>query len=276
MGGFYWIASYPKSGNTWIRLLLASLLEGGAPLDFTAPIGFASAVAAASDMDLFLDVESSDLLPAEQAELRHDLMQVIASETTEPQFRKVHDSWGHTPRGRPLFPPEVTLGSVYVVRDPRDVAVSWAHHSGLELDEAIAFLGKPGALVAIASKWKNQFEQRLDSWSGHVASWLAADPAPLLVTYERLSADPEAVLAEVAAHCSIATSEAALASAVDATRFDRLQREELSKGFELGQKKGQKFFRRGLAGGWRDTLSPAQADRILQDHGPMMERLGYA
>lgn len=275
MGGFYWIASYPKSGNTWMRLLLASLIDGGTPLDFTKAIGFASAVAAASDMDLFLDVESSDLTPDEQAELRHDLALAIAAETTESRFRKVHDRWGHTPAGRPLFPPQVTLGTVYLVRDPRDVAVSWAHHAALTLDDAIAFLGQPGAVVSTAGKWKDQFEQCLDSWSGHVASWLAADPAPMVVPYERLSADPAAVLAEVAAHCGIAATDAALAGAIAATRFDRLRREEQANGFEVGQKQGREFFRRGIAGGWRDTLSLAQADRVVRDHGPMMERLGY-
>lgn len=275
MGGFFWIASYPKSGNTWMRLLLASLVQGGAPLDFTKAIGFAGIAAAVSEMDLFLDVESSDLTPAEQAELRHDLMLTIAAETKEPQFRKVHDRWGHTPAGHPLFPPQVTRGTIYLVRDPRDVAVSWAHHGGWTLDEAIAFMGRPGATVSTAGKWREQFEQCLDSWSDHVASWLAADPAPLVVRYEQLSADPRAVLAEVAAHCGIGVTEAALAGAVAATRFDRLRREEQAHGFELGQKQGRAFFRRGVAGGWRDTLSGAQADRVVRDHGAMMKRLGY-
>ncbi|MBB6253710.1 sulfotransferase domain-containing protein [Nitrospirillum iridis] len=274
MGGFYWIASYPKSGNTWMRLMLASLIDG-APPDFSKAIGFAGAVGSVTDMDLYLDVESSDLTPVEQAELRHDLALVTAAAAAKPQFRKVHDRWGHTPTGRPLFPPKVTLGSVYLVRDPRDVAVSWAHHSGLSLDASIAFLGQSGAVVAKSGRWKDQFEQRLDSWSCHVASWLEADPTPLLVAYERLSADPAGVLANVAAHCGIAASDAAVAGAVAATQFDRLRREEETHGFDLGQRRGRAFFRRGRAGGWRDTLSAAQADRIVQDHGPMMARLGY-
>ncbi|WP_042699098.1 sulfotransferase domain-containing protein [Azospirillum sp. B506] len=275
MGGFYWIASYPKSGNTWMRLMLASLLNGGAPPDFTRTMGFAGAAGAIPDMDLFLDVDSSELTPAEQAELRHDLALVTAAATVEPQFRKVHDRWGHTPGGRPLFPPQVTLGSVYLVRDPRDVAVSWAHHSGSSLDDAIAFLAWPGAVIATAGRWKDQCEQRLDSWSGHVASWLAADPAPLLVPYERLLADPAGELAQVAAHCGIAAPDAAVTGAVAATRFERLRQEEEAHGFDLGQRRGRAFFRRGVAGGWRETLSTAQADRIVQDHGPAMARLGY-
>lgn len=258
-----------------MQLLLASLMAGGMALDFSKTIGFAGVVAAVSDMDLFMNVESSDLTPAEQADLRHDLALVVASETAEPQFRKVHDWWGHTPAGRTLFPPEVTLGSVYLVRDPRDVAVSWAHHSGLELDDSIAFLGRPGAVIGTAGRWRDQFEQRLGSWSGHVASWLAADPPPLLVQYERLSADTAGVLSQVAAHCGIDASDGAVAGAVEATGFDRLQQEEKTHGFYLGQRRNRKFFRRGIVGSWRDTLSAAQADRVVQDHGLMMARLGY-
>lgn len=275
MGGFYWIASYPKSGNTWMRLLLASLIDGGAPLDISRPVGFAPSAASPSDMDLFLDVESSELTPVEQTELRHDLALAVAAATAAPQYRKVHDRWGHSPSGRPLFPPAATLGSIYLVRDPRDVAVSWAHHSGTTLDEAIDFLGRPGAVVAAAGKWRDQFEQRVDSWSAHVASWLAAEPVPLVVAYEALSADPLRVLAQVATHCGLSASADALAGAVEATRFARLQQQERIDGFELGQQAGRRFFRRGIAGGWRDTLSHAQANRIVRDHGAMMERLAY-
>lgn len=275
MGGFYWIASYPKSGNTWVRLLLANLLEEDGALDYSEPIGFASVAASSTSLELYLDVEASDLTPAEQAELRHDLCLVLAHETSAPLFRKVHDGWGVTPSGRPLFPPQVTLGTIYIVRDPRDVAVSWAHHSGLTLDEAIAFLADPNTAIAKATRWNEQFEQRLGSWSDHVASWLGAQPAPLLVSYERLSTDTVAVLAQIADFCQIPASAARIEAAVKAARFDRLQQAEKIRRFEMGQRAGRNFFRRGVAGGWRDTLSSLQADRIIQDHQEAMKRLGY-
>lgn len=275
MGGFYWIASYPKSGNTWIRLLLESVIAGGTVPEFGKRVRFAPIVAQRADFDLFLDVEASDLTLSEQAELRHDLACVMAAEVVEPQFRKVHDYWGYTPAGRPLFPEAVTLGSVYLVRDPRDVAISWAHHCGDTIDEAIAFLAREDAALTRPGRWQDQLGQRLMSWSAHVESWMTAVPAPMLVSYERLSQQPEAVLAEVAAHVGIAASAAIIGDAVAANRFERLKAEESVRGFDLGQASGRAFFRRGLAGGWRDTLTPSQADRIVQDHGAMMERLGY-
>lgn len=276
MAGFCWIASYPKSGNTWVRLLLANLMAQGRPLDLSQPIGFAPSAASASELELMLDVEVSELTPAEQRELRPDLYRTVAHDAPGPRFRKVHDAWGHTPAGRPLFPPDCTLASVYIVRDPRDVAVSWAHHSALTLDASVAFLGDEDATMARATRWKDQLAQHLGTWSTHVASWLGATPAPLVVSYERLSADPLTVLAAIAAHCQIEASAAAVADAVAAMQFNRLQQVERGRRFDLGQADGRPFFRKGIAGDWRTVLGPAQVDRIQQDHRPMMDLLGYA
>lgn len=275
MGGFYWIASYPKSGNTWIRLLLESVIAGGAAPEFGKRTKFAPIVAQRADFELFLHVEASDLTVSEQAELRHDLACVMAAEVAESQFRKVHDHWGHTPSGRPLFPEAVTLGSVYLVRDPRDVAISWAHHCGCTIDEAIAFMAREDAALTRPIGWQDQLGQRLTSWSAHVESWMTALPAPMLVSYERLSQQPAAVLAEVVAYVGLSASDAVIGDAVAANHFERLKAEESAAGFDVGQASGRAFFRRGLAGGWRDTLTAAQADRIVRDHGAMIERLDY-
>ncbi len=59
------------------------------------------------------------------------------------------------------------------------------------------------------------------------------------------------------------------------TRFDRLARQEKKSGFQERSHKQEKFFRRGRAGSWRSMLSPAQAARIVADHGAVMERFGY-
>lgn len=273
-GGFYWIASYPKSGNTWMRLLLASLRNGGNAPDFDRTFGFAPLAGQLGDFEQALDVEPSDLTHEELAELRPDITLLLASDLTEPQFRKVHDCWGRTPSGRMLFPPEATLGALYLVRDPRDVAVSWAHHSSRPIDNAIDFMARASTIAADPTRY-GRMAQHLSSWSGHVLSWLEAEPRPLVVRYEDLLADPAAMLARAASHCGLGAEPAAVDAAVASTRFEALREAEAEKGFYNGQTQGQRFFRRGEAGGWRDTLTPVQADRIARDHGTVMERLGY-
>lgn len=275
-GGFVWLASYPKSGNTWLRLALQSLLADGAPVDFAGRSRFAPLAGTLGEIEVELDVEASDLTAAELDELLPGALLLAADAVPETQFRKVHDCWGRTASGRLRFPPEATRAAVHVVRDPRDVAVSWAHHAAIDLDESISFLANPAAIMGRSRREAILVvPQPLSSWSGHAESWLAADPAPLTLRYEDMLADPRAALERVAAHCGLTATPAALDGAVAATRFDRLRAAEAEHGFRMGQAEDRIFFRRGVAGGWRDTLTAAQAARIVRDHGAMMDRLGY-
>ncbi|HYD69829.1 sulfotransferase domain-containing protein [Azospirillum sp.] len=277
MAGFYWLVSYPKSGNTWLRLAMHCLQNGGDAVDFAVASRFAPVAADRRAFDALLDVESSDLTPTEVASLRPRLLEAQARATPEPLFRKVHDAWTLTPLGEPLFPPAVTLGALYIVRDPRDVAVSYAHFYDLSLDAAIAKMADHGN--ELAKGWTRlgiQLPQKLLSWSGHVESWLdAPGPVPLLLRYEDMLADTEGALARVAAYVGWAADPGLLARTAAATRFGVLRGQEDRHGFRENFNASRPFFRRGEAGGWRDTLSAEQARRVEREHGRVMALLGY-
>lgn len=276
-GGFVWLVSYPKSGNTWLRLALHSLLKGGAPVSFAIPFQFAPLVGDITQLEAVLDVEASELTAAELEEWLPDCLMLSAADAMDMQFRKVHDHWARTPSGRQRFPTAATRAAIYLVRDPRDVAVSWAHHSNIGIDEAIDFMADIDAVLDRGGKGvrTRSLPQPLSSWSRHVESWLNADPAPLTLRYEDMLADPFSSLTRVAEHCGISADAAAMERAVAATRFDHLVNEETAHGFHIGQVPGRRFFRRGKAGGWRDSLSAAQAERIRRDHGAIMARFNY-
>lgn len=278
MSGFFWLASYPKSGNTWLRLGLQSLGNNGKPPDFTDRNGFAPIANARRAFDSHLDVESSDLTEDEAATLRPRLYETEARIAGEPLLRKVHDAWTPTSAGEPLFPPAVTLGTLYIVRDPRDVVVSLADHMGMPLDKAVAFLGDPKATLSPSRRRANtQLPQRLLTWSTHVESWLDAPgpPAPLLLRYEDMLNDPAAALLRAARHMGWDVTPEAAAKAAAATRFDALRAAEERHGFHERSPKANRFFRSGIAGGWRDKLTATQAAQIERDHGTVMARLGY-
>lgn len=260
-----------------MRLALSSLLSGGAPPDFSRTNNFAPVAGSRSDIDLYLDVESSDLLPEELDELRADLPALMARAAAKPLFRKTHDYWGRVPSGRPLFPPDATLASLYLVRDPRDVAVSYAHFSARDVDSTIAFMAKHNAYVAESTgALQEQARIFLSSWSAHVRSWLAATPTPLLLRYEDMLAEPAHSLTRVAEHFGLPNNPELIDAAVAATRFDALQRQETDKGFSIVRtNEGRRFFRQGRAGGWRDVLSLEQVSRIESAHGDVMRMLGY-
>jgi aryl sulfotransferase len=279
-GGFVWLASYPKSGNTWLRLALESLSGGGQAVDFTGTVArrFSPLAGGLSEMTMELDVEVSELPSALQDELLPDSLRLVAARPGRPDllFRKVHDCWGRTPSGRLRLPPEITHAAIHIVRDPRDIAPSWAHHANLSIDAAIDFMAKPDATMGRSARGPNlAVPQPLTSWSAHTQSWLEATPTPLLIRYEDMVANPAQALENIARHCGQQVEAAMIAGAVAATRFDLLRAREAETGFRGGQTEGRRFFRRGMVGGWRDSLTPTQVARIVATHGDMMRRLGY-
>lgn len=275
MSGYHWLASYPKSGNTWLRLALASVRADGRAPGFAAADRFGPVASDRAAFDLLLDVDSADLTDGEAEILRPRLYELEAGSRPEPQLLKVHDAWTRTPAGEPLFPPALTRGAIYLARDPRDVAVSLAHHMAIGLDQAIDFMGWPDAALALHGLSRaRQIRQRLLTWSGHVRSWRQA-PRLLPLRYEDMLSDPGAVLEAAARHLGWAVSQPAIAEAVAATRFEALRAAEERWGFAEKARPATRFFRRGVAGGWRDTLSRAQAARIEADHGEVMRELRY-
>jgi hypothetical protein len=97
----------------------------------------------------------------------------------------------------------------------------------------------------------------------------------LFLTYEQLSAEPVASLSDIASWLEIPTDEAACVRAVERCGFTRLAARELAEGFVEQASLDRVFFRRGRTDSWREELSPELADRIEQDHGPLMKELGY-
>ncbi|MBF0394216.1 MAG: sulfotransferase domain-containing protein [Alphaproteobacteria bacterium] len=274
MSGFYWITSFPKSGNTWIRMALWALSHGR-PLDFDKFTNWIPMAARRVVFDEVLAVESADLTVEQVETLRPRLFEALACDAPEPLLRKVHEAWVLTPAGEPLFPSSVTLGAIYIVRDPRDVAVAVAHHFGMPFDAAIDFLASPDSRVG-PSLPRRYLPYRMLNWGQHVEGWLDAPSLRvLLVRYEDMLADAPAALGHVAAFLGWDTNSDAIGRAAEATRFERLRAEEERGGFREKPPGMGRFFRRGQAGGWRDTLTPEQAARIERNHGTVMARLGY-
>jgi aryl sulfotransferase len=272
-----WLASYPKSGNTWVRLFLDAYSH---PERQALDINTVDVSLHAGNRDLFdrvIGLESSDLTSAEIERFRPDVYRQLAVEAEEPLFLKVHDRWRRTPDGGALFPPEITAATIYIVRDPRAVAPSYANHYGISIDEAIDQMGTPDNTISKPlNRLRSQLPQPMGSWSQHVVSWLDQQELPvLLVRYEDLHAAPDAHFSAILRQSGLSVDRTLLASALEQSRFDRLRAQEAAMGFKERLSQAPRFFRRGVADGWRDELTPAQISRIEADHGPVMARLGY-
>jgi len=272
-GGVFWIASYPKSGNTWVRCLIASLLSQGDAPDLNQ-LGTICPNGATRDwVEEVLGIPTDDLIPSELVEARIAAYHLWGGQWTGPRCLKVHD--GYDPR---LFPPEATAGVVYIARDPRDVAPSWGHHMDRTLDAAIEVMGRVDFTAGRSTTGRHpQTPQAFGSWSSHAASWLDGGAGPLLLLqYEALLADPLGQIPRLAAFLGIPADAQAIGRAASACGFDALRSNEEAAGFVERPKHANRFFRQGRAGAWRQGLSPAQAARLVADHGVMMARLGYS
>jgi aryl sulfotransferase len=234
----------------------------------------------AGNRDLFdrvIGLEASDLTPAEIERFRPDVYRQLAAEAEEPLFIKVHDRWRRTPDGGSLFPPEITAATIYIVRDPRAVAPSYANHYGTSIDEAIVQMATPdNTLSKPLDRLRSQLPQPMGSWSEHVISWLDQAELPVhLVRYEDLHAEPDAQFAEILRCAGLPVAADRLTAALVQTRFERLQAQEAAVGFKERLSAAPRFFRQERPDRWREELTPAQIERIESHHGAVMARLGY-
>lgn len=275
MPGLHWLASYPKSGNTWLRTVLRNYVVDGPEPVALDDLGTGAIASARGWIDGVLGFPSADLTPEEIDRLRPDVYRWSAEAGATTGHHKIHDAW-RLIDGRPLVDGEATAGAVYVVRNPLDVAPSLASHLSCSVDRAIEHMGDPDyTLSRQGRRMRDQVPQRLGTWSGHVEGWLGSGIPLEVLRYEDMRAEPEAAFARALAFVGLEVEPERLARAVAHSRFERLQAQEAETGFRERPAKASRFFREGRAGGWRETLSDPQVARLVEDHGPVMRRLGY-
>lgn len=281
-GRTVWLASFPKSGNTWIRAIVTALsthphLFGVNHLGSGAqPFSVAAAPGVYGLDPRWFDTRELDQLRHGLATLPAPIDQSDEPDSVAPRLRKTHEVYRSGCPGAEPFPLEATRAAILVVRDPRDVACSYAPFFGIDVDTAIDAMSAdrgPGR----ASPAESSTAQPWGSWSTHTRSWLADDvPFPVhLVRYEDLRRDAVATLAPVFEAIGLDCTTEQLEAAVEQTRFERLKESESTKGFRETSPNTEVFFRRGTAGGWRDELTAHQVATIELHHRSTMLDLGY-
>lgn len=277
MGGIFWLASYPKSGNTWFRSVLRTYMNGADnPVDINA-LQTGQIASSRVWVDDVAGFDTADLTQAEIEDLRPHVYRWSAAEASETGYHKIHDAYRMTSDGHPIVGKEATRGAIYIIRNPLDVASSYAAHNGTDIDTAIMRMGDSTHALARAKKaLPSQLLQTMGSWSDHVISWVDAPGLALhQIRYEDMLARPEDTFSGALAFLGQDRDPDRVARAVELCRFDTLARQEQEHGFRERPAKAERFFRQGRAGGWREELTDAQAARIIADHGPVMMRFGY-
>ncbi|MBT5434028.1 MAG: sulfotransferase domain-containing protein [Alphaproteobacteria bacterium] len=274
MGKILWLASYPKSGNTWVRLFLANLLkgDGNAPVALDR-IGEATlAEPGTAGFALFDPRPWQDWSIEEVAAMRPRVQERIASTGPGVVPVKTHSAFVLV-KGVPVINMAVTAGVIYVVRNPLDVAVSYAHHQGVEVDRIIEIMASN--MFRTPSNAANVYEV-MGSWSQHVASWTASKSAMIhIMRYEDMLADPQGAFAGLVGFMRIEMADDAVRRAVEMSAFDAVSQQETAEGFAERTPAQDRFFRSGQAGQWREVLSDAQIAAVVDAHRDEMARYDY-
>lgn len=236
------IVSYPRSGNTWTRFLIANLLYAGRKVSFA-------------------NIEQ--LIPDAEAQSSRYLKRLPG-----PRVIKSHQYFDHRY-------PKV----LYVTRDPRDVAVSYYNFSRKYRHiaddyplERYVHEFVTGTLQS--SDW--------GTWAENVGTWVAARngrPTFLLLRYEDLKADTVTELGKVARFFGVEANSATLRQAIESSSADHLRELEKKEGGEWVTTKNKRsdipFIGSAVAGRWKSLLSAAAVEEIESAWGPLMLSLGY-
>lgn len=233
------IVSYPKSGNTWTRFLIANLISGSNDINFNNVNGIIP--------DIYINQDRT------------------LTKQKSPRFLKSHE----------YFNPEYKK-VIYIVRDPRDVVVSYYLYSIKR-----NFIKKNVALHEFLETFLQGKVDCFGSWRENVGGWLGAREGAedfLFLRYEDMLSDTLTELIKISGFLSMDKSLKELNGCIEKSSFDNMRKLELQNDFESvkSQKsEGLYFVRSGKSGGWRDVMEKKDSDLIESKWGELMRKIGY-
>ncbi|MEQ8317313.1 MAG: sulfotransferase domain-containing protein [Phycisphaerales bacterium] len=265
-----WIASYPRSGNTWLRFLIANCLSDH-PFDWTGGLN-------AFAFELHFYREMMLERGWDEAQTLDKLREVAAGQPTASSigdqiFVKSHDLWSptHTFAGH-------TRRAILLVRDPLDVLLSGLHYARLTRD----YNGDDESYI------RNYLECGGDpawirmgygSWSQHAKSWMNQDEFPVsVVRYEDLKSNTETELVKICEFLELPVYRHLIDKAAEKSSMERLRKSEVEareKGQFGGLRDGMFFINQGRSGQNLSDVSPELDDLFEEQFADDMKMFGY-
>jgi hypothetical protein len=276
-----WIASYPKSGNTWVRSIISSLI-------YSADGNF--------DFDLLQKIKqfpskkhfenfTNDFQNINEIKKYWIESQNLINLDKEVKFFKTHHI--NCKIGEHAFTNKSnTLGTIYVVRDPRNLINSFTNHYSIDKNTAKNFIISRQSVTGALGEMKkdNKIFTILGSWNDHVKSWTNMNQNLLLIKYEDLIKNPlneiNKIIKFLANLIDFSYNEEKINNIINSTSFEVMKKKETEKGFHesvmdnSGENKVN-FFNLGKENKWEKYLNSEDQEFIKEKLGLEMKELGY-
>ena len=283
----FWLASYPKSGNTWIRSLLAAYLfseEGNFKFDLLKNIKQFSVNSKKLD--------EKDLSKGQEKIYKNWIpFQKKINQDNKLHILKTHNALCSI-NGYKFTDKNNTIGAIYIVRDPRNLILSISHHYSLSFEEAYEFLAnKKKIIFPLKSAKQNKNIKQIDDfnflgdWSSHYKSWKNINFCSIkIIKYEDILENDYEVFLSILDYLSkfmkISLDKKKINNTIATTTFKKLSHMEDKKGFEEAvfsrkTNKKLKFFNLGKKNDWKRLLDNKIIKKVEQNFEKEMKELNY-
>ena len=270
-----WLASYPKSGNTWVRAFLNAYLHSPVgKFDFSL-LGKIEEFPQHDILNKFMNTK--DFHNLKEISKNWVKVQEAINFNNKITFLKTHSSLCNI-NGNIFTNKDNTLVFIYIVRDPRNVTLSMSNHFGNTQEESLKIL--TDEKYTIYPSVNNQLlpATHISSWKNHYVSWKNCNSInKIIIKYEDLinnSYDTfKKIINFLSKHAKIKYDEKKLINSTDTTQFENLKKYEEKYGFHMGQK--NKFFHLGKKNDWKSFLDKKIITEINTQFKSEMSELRY-
>ncbi len=272
-----WIASFPKSGNTWVRTFLCSYLYmnlKNEDFDF----GLLKNILKFPNEKQYEDIGVKPKNFEEVAKYWISVQEKINS-NKKINFLKTHNAFGGL-ANCPFTNKANTLGAIYLVRDPRDVLVSYSKHLEKSIDETLELV-----LEDDHKGWLNEYKKDVigeirGSWAQNYNSWKNFYlTEKIIIRYEDLIKDPFNNFSNIIRYLNklfgLEIDDEKIKKCIEITDFNKLKKLEMKTGFVENYSKKELFFNQGKSKQWQDILDKKTVLKLEKKFKKEMQELKY-
>ena len=272
-----WIASYPKSGNTWIRSFLSSYIYTN---NGTFNFNLLNKI---DQFPLLKYYNKKKLYPKNLSEAAQDWVtaQQVINLDNKIHFMKTHNAMC-TINGNPFTNKENSLGAIYIVRDPRDILISYSNFLNMNYSETLNELTRNNntSFLNDTVDTKNIVGSLIGSWSENFNSWEKYNlTKKIIIRYEDLISNPYETFLKIITYLNnlygLEINKKKIQMSIESTQFVNLQNLEKRNMFFEKSKNTKVFFREGKIKQWEKKLDIKIINKIKEKFSKEMIKLGY-